>query len=565
MRLLYVRLQRPREEWATFLALCACVAAAASCKQEPGTTSQPGPSRTVSPAEYIDLPNEEQAKLKRVVIYVPEFFGYAELQPDRGPWASRIDRAVHEAYSDYFLHQLNRTLFELRYPHVRVEWLAFDMWGADLKTLLATSLPSDKSPAMYIARSIPDTMYDKLYADITDLLEDWPAARDHRLTRAAGTYGGRVYCLPGDETQCAAVMYRKDYFAEAGIFNEHGEPGPPSTWTWRDFRKYSKLLTRDTDGDGKTDRWGFCGEQFDLLYVRCQRIPEYVPDKTGKYTWRFNHDDPRWTEALRTIREMRNVDRSVRTGVDFNWAVKAQEFQAGRVAMAYTVSSHPVNHAVRQPSYFGSDKITREVLGMVPLPTDDYGVRVYWPATNMFGFNPTYSREQLRAAIAWFRSWVCGDINANIQQTKRQRNAALGYPDSYPEYLLLRSFESEVPLPAPPEELPFPKEYVRVYEAYRQSELPPTPVQFGLRAPVQLNEMLKTVYTEALFSDKPVERILNDVAKKVNHTCMNFKVPDDRPKLREYYTALLDFARRNMPPPAVDELADFIDTRCKCW
>jgi len=541
----------------------AVILTAASCRRQPAPTS--GPARTISPAEYVNLPSEQQAEYRRVVIYIPEFFGYAELPPDPGPWASRIDRAVHEAYSDYFLHQLNRTLFELRYPHVRVEWLAFDMWGADLKTLLATSLPSRKSPAMYIARSLPDTMVDKLYADITDLLADWPAARNHRLTRAVGTYAGRIYCLPGDETQCAAIMYRKDYFAEAGIFNERGEPGPPSNWTWRDFREYCKRLTVDTDGDGRIDRWGFCGEQFDLLYVRCYRIPAYVPDKTGKYTWRFNREDPRWAKALRTIRQMRNVDRSVRTGVDFNWAVKAQEFQAGRVAMAYTVSSHPVNYAVRNPHYFGSDKITAEVLGMAPLPTDDYGVRVFRPATNMFGFNPTYNREQLRAAIAWFRSWVCGDIRANILQTSRQRNAALGYPDPYPEYLLLRSYVSEVPLPPPPKELPFPPEYVALYEEYRRAELPPNPVQFGLRMPVQLNETLKSVYTEALFSNKPVERILDEAAEKINHICMNFKVPNDRPKLKAYYTALLDFARRNMPAAAADELARFIETRCRCW
>jgi len=44
------------------------------------------------------------------------------------------------------------------------------------------------------------------------------------------------------------LLYRTDFFEEAGL----ELPG-----TWDEFREVAKALTVDTDGDGKTDRWGF--------------------------------------------------------------------------------------------------------------------------------------------------------------------------------------------------------------------------------------------------------------------------------------------------------------------
>lgn len=36
-------------------------------------------------------------------------------------------------------------------------------------------------------------------------------------------------------------------------------------WTWDKFIEYCKILTKDTDGDGKTDQYGFCGYAHDVL------------------------------------------------------------------------------------------------------------------------------------------------------------------------------------------------------------------------------------------------------------------------------------------------------------
>lgn len=60
----------------------------------------------------------------------------------------------------------------------------------------------------------------------------------------------RYYALPSD-FMAMVLFYNKDLFLEAGLDPDR----PPETWD--EFLNYAKLLTRDRDGDGKTDTWGF--------------------------------------------------------------------------------------------------------------------------------------------------------------------------------------------------------------------------------------------------------------------------------------------------------------------
>ncbi len=64
-----------------------------------------------------------------------------------------------------------------------------------------------------------------------------------------GEWQGQQYLLPKDFSPLA-VYYNKRLFDEAGL------PYPQDGWTWEDFLETAQALTRDTDGDGKTDVWG---------------------------------------------------------------------------------------------------------------------------------------------------------------------------------------------------------------------------------------------------------------------------------------------------------------------
>jgi len=567
------------------------------CKDSEPTGQGGGDKKEITPALYWELPPKRQAAIRTTKIYIPEGIGFADDAVTKGPWASTFERMVHQCEINYFVWQTARTMFEFEHPTVMLEGIAFDMWSGDLKAILGASLHSRRSPAMYIARSLPESMVDGWYADITDYLDDWPQARDHQITKALGTFDERIYCLADNTIRWPVIAYRRDYFAQAGITNEFGEPGPPSNWTWSDFRKYAKTLTKDTDGDGKIDRWGFVAEQhrFDLYYSYCNGLEYrlYVPDKSGQYVWRFNPADPKLLAGIKKFREMYWVDRSVLTGVHYTWLVKEREFSSDKVAMAMVGSGHPPEWALTKPFMFGGKINTIDILGMAPVPRADpvppdaEGFLYREAGCNMFGFNPLYSPEQLKAAIGWFRSWVCGYYNFLYLSSMRHQNKAWGRPDPFPPYDLTKTYEPEVPLPSGKGREVYPKEWINVYDVHNALELFPTPQMFGLLKPAQLGDGLNNLFSELLFA-KPKKRradgsldpeaeeslirgILAVHTGKINARCMNARPADEdelrtlRDKMKRYYTALVDFAGRNLPPAAAAEVAEFVETECICW
>ena len=62
--------------------------------------------------------------------------------------------------------------------------------------------------------------------------------------------GARSYAVP-DEFTTLALYYNKEMFANAGLNPER----PPESW--QEFVDYAKKLTKDMDGDGKPEQYGF--------------------------------------------------------------------------------------------------------------------------------------------------------------------------------------------------------------------------------------------------------------------------------------------------------------------
>jgi len=61
---------------------------------------------------------------------------------------------------------------------------------------------------------------------------------------------GRIHAMPGDY-MTMVLFYNTEMFKAAGL-----DPNKPPK-TCDEFLAYAKKLTRDTDGDGKVDQWGF--------------------------------------------------------------------------------------------------------------------------------------------------------------------------------------------------------------------------------------------------------------------------------------------------------------------
>ena len=177
----------------------------------------------------------------------------------------------------------NQSLFELEHPRVKVEYVNFDMWTDNFRSALAVALSAHKAPAYYIARDLPQTIEQGMYADLTPLMKKWDQFKlQPEGSIRQGTVDGKIYTLAANELGATVIRYRKDWFREAGIFNEQGEPGPRADWTWEDFRKICARLT-----DAKRNRFGYAGEAGSFLYNQVQQCSAHAPDPTGKHTWIF--------------------------------------------------------------------------------------------------------------------------------------------------------------------------------------------------------------------------------------------------------------------------------------
>ena len=72
--------------------------------------------------------------------------------------------------------------------------------------------------------------------------------------------GGSVYALPKGYTPMV-IAYNKD------VFDRFGVPYPPEQWAWEEFRATARALTRDTDGDGERDVYGFWLDRRAFMWI----------------------------------------------------------------------------------------------------------------------------------------------------------------------------------------------------------------------------------------------------------------------------------------------------------
>ena len=72
--------------------------------------------------------------------------------------------------------------------------------------------------------------------------------------------GAAVYAIPKGYTPIV-IVYNKDLFDRAAL------PYPTGDWTWDEFRRVARVLTRDTDGDGRVDQWGTAFDSRASLWI----------------------------------------------------------------------------------------------------------------------------------------------------------------------------------------------------------------------------------------------------------------------------------------------------------
>lgn len=139
-------------------------------------------------------------------------------------------------------------------------------------------------------------------------------------------WNGTLMCIP-QNLSSLVVYYNKDLFTQAGV------PFPQNNWTWDDFLTAAKALTRDTDGDGKTDQYGLGTEVsiFRLAPFIWQNGGDVVdnPQKPA----RLALDTPEALEATRWFVDLQVKHHVAPGAVEEESESSESRFQNGRLGM----------------------------------------------------------------------------------------------------------------------------------------------------------------------------------------------------------------------------------------
>lgn len=200
----------------------------------------------------------------------------------------------------------------------------------------------EKLYAMMAAGQAPDVFYtnnavrDRLAAE-GRLLDLRPYAKNDpvwqrlrpEVREAAVSADGGIYSL-GNYTQTAGVYYNRAAFAEAGI------APPTADWTWADFKAAAKALTKDTNGDGKPERYGVF---IPAHFIETLALMNHAPIPRDALFLKIAPEEREvYAEYLGLMRDgvMPDLRRVQAMGMQ-----AAQMLQTGRVAMLVESVPHP--------------------------------------------------------------------------------------------------------------------------------------------------------------------------------------------------------------------------------
>jgi multiple sugar transport system substrate-binding protein len=224
--------------------------------------------------------------------------------------------------------------FQAKHPDIKVK-LQNESGGsqnamAKLQTMIAAKAGPDVM-AIHGAFFIPLAAKGAL-ADLGPLAEKDPTIELKDFSEPilkVCKYQDKLYSLPR-YTSVYSLFYNKTLFDEAKV----AYPGAGSSWTWDDYAKAAKGLTKDTNGDGKPDQFGciidFWGSRiYPWLWQNGAALMNADRSKCVL-------DSPEAIEALTFLRDLRYKDKVAAASDNSQQNSALTAFTQGKVGMYMT-------------------------------------------------------------------------------------------------------------------------------------------------------------------------------------------------------------------------------------
>ncbi len=371
----------------------------------------------------------------------------------------------------------NLAKFEEMHPDVK---LKMDDLPGGIEKLLAT-IAAGTPPDVFNAdfERLPLFIENEALLDIMPLVKEDP---DMDLgiyfpkLLAIHQFDDKLYGLPNDFTPLV-IYYNKDMFNEAGL------DYPKDGWTWEDFLATAKGLTRDTDGDGKIDQYGFLFSKWFYQWIPWvwQNDADVLsPDgaKAEGYT-----NSPETVEAITFFTDLLLKHKVAPTPTDWTAMVGGtwDKFLTGRVGMV--LSGHWSMVGLQLSKHFNL-----ETVGVVGLPQNKKRVTVFYESNYSIPATTKYPKE----AYEFIKYWTGPEVQ------KSALLSGIAIPGVIPVAEELKTQH--------PNEVIFNDEvqYMRA------------PWGTKITKADQLSDILSDAVEQITIGGVPVQKALDDAAKKLD-------------------------------------------------
>ncbi|MFD0714252.1 ABC transporter substrate-binding protein [Paenibacillus sp. GCM10027626] len=278
--------------------------------------------------------------------------------------------------------------------NTKIEWVTVP-WGKSIEMVTAAGLSGepvadivllDLYHAMPLIKEGLLRPIDE-YFDFDD--PKWP-----KIMKRVGNINGKMYGFKNSISEGAGIYYNKALFKREGLPDPH-QLEKEGKWNWDTFLDIMKRATKDTDGDGAADQWGFTNHApflaRHLIYANGGSI---IEQRDGK--WVFTSGEPKAMTALRFLGDMFNTHKVIAPNKNASmddWNDSVSLFESGKAAM---ITGETWEGSNRQAM---SDEFGFVAFPKGPDATDsDYKTAI--ENFTMY-YMPSNSKQPKEAAIIW--------------------------------------------------------------------------------------------------------------------------------------------------------------------
>jgi multiple sugar transport system permease protein len=288
------------------------------------------------------------------------------------------------------IERRNVASFQRTHPEVRIR---IEPIPSNYKEKILTSMAAGTPPDVFLldAIMVPVFIGRDVLLDLMPFVRKYGVHLDGYYSNvlSIAMRGGKVYALPKDFTPMV-MYYNKDLFDAAGV--DYPEEG----WTWSDFLRIARVLTRDIDGDGRVDQYGTA------TYSKFFYWPPWVwsnggdfLDPTGKSASGYLNS-PATENALQFLIDLRKVHRVAPTSqTAASLGGTGSMFYTGRIGMME--SGHWWLPTLRR--YIAQGKIR---VGVAPMPVPQGGKPITVLYESGWCVSKATKRPDLAAQLAIF-------------------------------------------------------------------------------------------------------------------------------------------------------------------